>query len=113
MLSSFITFGLGIFAGLLVHRLTSSPAFGTVADTLFGVTGAFAARVLTDLVFQTHSLSVAAVPLVLGSAAALPAWIHVEMERRKEDASARRMATLQSRTEGSQDPGRKSSQEAA
>ena len=103
MLSASITAGLGVFAGLLVHRLTSSPAFGTVADMLLGVTGAFAARVLTDLVFQTHSLSVAAVPLVLGSAAGLPAWIHIEMQRRKEDASARRMATLQSRKHGSQD----------
>jgi len=103
MLSAFITVGLGIFAGLLVHRLTSSPAFGTFADMLFGVTGAFAARVLTDLVFRTDSLSAAAVPLVLGSAAGLPAWIHVEMERRKEDASARRIGTLQSRTPGSQD----------
>jgi len=103
MLSASITVGLGVFAGLLVRRLTSSPAFGTLADVLLGVTGAFAARVLTDLVFRTNSLSVAAVPLVMGSAAALPAWIHVETERRKEDASARRMATLQSRKHRTQD----------
>jgi len=105
VLSAFITVGLGVFARLLVHRLTSSPAFGTVADVLFGVTGAFAARILTDLVLQTHSLSVAAVPLVLGSAAALPAGIHMAMERGKEEASARRNGnrTLPSRTRGSQD----------
>ena len=102
MLSALITVGLGVLAGLLVHRLMSSPALGRFADMLFGVTGAFVARVLSDLVLQTHSLLVPAVPLVLGSAAALPAWIHVEMERRKEDTSARRMATLH-RTHGSQD----------
>ena len=102
MLSASITVALGVLAGLLVHRLASSRALGTFADVLFGITGAFAARVLTDLILQTDSLSVAAVPLVLGSAAALPAWIHVEVERRK-DASARRIAT-QSRThDGSQD----------
>ena len=76
--------------------------FRTIADVLSGVTGAFAAWVLTDLVLQTHPLSVAAVPLVVGSAAALPAWIHIEMERRKEDPSARRIATLH-RTHGTQD----------
>ena len=103
MLNASITVGLGVFAGLLVHWLAGSPAFGTFADLLFGITGAFAARILTDLVFRTHSLSVATVPLVLGSAAALPAWIHIEMERRKEDASARRMATLQSRKHRTQD----------
>jgi uncharacterized membrane protein YeaQ/YmgE (transglycosylase-associated protein family) len=102
MLSASITVGLGVFAGLLVHRLMSSTALGRFADMLFGVAGALAARLLTDLVLQTHSLSVAAVPLILGSAAALPAWIHIEMERRKEDSSARRIATLH-RTRGSQD----------
>ena len=83
MLSAFITVGMGMLAGLLVHRLTTSPAFGTFADVLFGVTGAFAARVLTDLVLQTDSLSLAAVPWVLGSAAALPAGIHMAMKRDK------------------------------
>jgi uncharacterized membrane protein YeaQ/YmgE (transglycosylase-associated protein family) len=56
------------------------------ADMLFGITGAFAARILTDLVLQTHSLSLAAVPWVLGSAAALPGAIHVLTGRSKEEA---------------------------
>jgi len=66
---------------------------------------AFAALVLTDLVLQIDSLLLAVVPWVMRSAAALPAWIHVEMERRKENASTRRLShpTLQSRTRGSQD----------
>jgi uncharacterized membrane protein YeaQ/YmgE (transglycosylase-associated protein family) len=97
VLSTSITVGLGVFAGLLVRRLTNSPAFGTFADMLLGITGAFAARVLTDLVLQTHSFPAAAAPLVLGSAVALPAAIHMVTVRQQE-ASSRRVANPQSQS---------------
>jgi uncharacterized membrane protein YeaQ/YmgE (transglycosylase-associated protein family) len=72
----------GIIVGLLTRKIISGKAYGTVADMLLGITGAFASGWLTDtLAFSRAIAWNNRLLFAIWGAAALPAVAHFLAKR--------------------------------
>jgi uncharacterized membrane protein YeaQ/YmgE (transglycosylase-associated protein family) len=78
----------GIIVGLLTRKIMSGKAYGRVADTLLGVTGAFASRFLMENLASSTTLAWNdSLLFAIWGAAALPALAHFLAKRHPSASS--------------------------
>ena len=96
-MDTWITVIVGAVIGISVRRFSATHTFGGIADMLLGITGAFVARWLLDVLSEfgvgTGSYDIV---FILCGAALLPWCFHRFLETRSHSADAREQKSPQS-----------------